>query len=498
MIPELARGLAQTSRSVQPLRWLNVAALPPLVVGGQVLETAQVLAFLEALRQSSSMQPHPVVRLVRYHADPASLRAFLWQLVAQWELSRVSGRWIFEALSLFGDDDLVRELAARVLAWREQGNYHRVTLGLECLAAMGFDSALRALNAFAQQERYKAVQNRAIAHLERIAATRQLSRRQLEDRIVPRFGLEDSAAAFGFGRRRFFVTLNDQLALVLCDERGNLLRSLPKPTRNETAECVAHARERWKALRKDITQEIRVQSARFERAMVDRYRWDSIDWEQAILGHPLLVALARRVLWAGYDANGALLDVFCLAEDLSASNERYTTIRPRDFAAIGIPHPADVPLERRLAWIELLQEFQIMPLFPQLSRPVYNLAAVGSEQTAITHFAATHLKLGTTRQLYRQHWRSGGYEDMGKVGFSMFSIIRRFEGANITAVARYRSARDHELCEECFFFYGLLAKYRHEDQHMPIALGDVPAIVLSETIRDWIDLVNNPKYHYEG
>jgi len=200
------------------------------------------------------------------------------------------------------------------------------------------------------------------------------------------------------------------------------------------------------------------------------------------------------------DTSTSLQPLRWLAEDLSASNERYSTVHPRDYAAIGIPHPADVSLERRLAWSDLLHDSQIVPLFPQASRPVYDIAAVQARQTAITHIAATRLKAGTIARLKRRHWRIGGYESVGVD--ETFYGLRQFEGVGITAVARNRRVENlyqrHEICETCFFIRGLLAKYRHEDQHEPIVLGELPPVVLSETIYDWMDLVNNPKYHYEG
>ncbi len=210
---------------------------------------------------------------------------------------------------------------------------------------------------------------------------------------------------------RFSLVLNDELAPIVRDQRGKTWRSLPKPTADEYIDCAAQAQERWKTLRKAIRQEVRAQSARFEQAMIDGHRWEIGDWQQAIVGHLLLAALARRVLWAGYDAQGVLQDVFCLSEDL-ASTEQYATADPRRYAAIGIPTRQMLIDRDACVWVDLLATaLQIIPLFAQASRPVYDLADDDAGGTMITRFASVPFRDGAIWQLCRQQWRSGGYEE---------------------------------------------------------------------------------------
>lgn len=485
----------------QRFAWVEQAELPPVVVDQAALDPRQVIALLEVLRLSSLETPHPAVALVREHAEPASLRAFLWRLIGYWETKRAPGSWVFEAPGLFGDDTLVEELIPRITTWRAQGNYARVRLALRCLATMGFHAALRTLESFAKQDRYKSLQDGALAHLEAIATAHGLTRRQLEDRSVPRFGIGDPHPAFQIGEHTVYIALNGDLVPVIQDQLGKLLRSFPKPKHGNPSADDLHAWERWKARRKLITQEMRAQSARFEQAMVDQYQWDTADWHAAILGHPLLAALARRVLWAGYNRHGQLQDVFCYGEGMSASNEHYATVDPYTYASIGIPHPASVALERRVVWGELMHNFQIMTPFPQLNRPVYDPTIAAPGVTKLAMFAANRLKEGSFRILHRKAWRSGGHTQYEST-YTMYSL-RPFEGAAITAVAAIRSEVGHgyrrtERCDECFFVDGLIQKYTPEEGHALLELQVVPPVVFSETVADWTALVNNPAHQYEG
>src|ERR1051326_6843362 len=115
MIAELARGLAPPTPAFQPLRWLNVATLPPLIVGGVSLDSAQMAALVTTLRYSTLTRPHPLLALIRAEADRAALDALLWRLVEQWEAHRApaGGRWAFAALGLLGGNEVARELARR-------------------------------------------------------------------------------------------------------------------------------------------------------------------------------------------------------------------------------------------------------------------------------------------------------------------------------------------------------------------------------------------------
>jgi len=496
MIPELARGLAQTSTSFQPLRWLNVAALPPLIVGGVSLDSAQMTSLVTALRYSTLARPHPLLTLIRAHADRAALDALLWRLVDQWEAHRApaGGRWAFAALGMLGGNDVARELARRIGDWRTQGRYERVALAMECIAAIGSETASQTLEHFAAQTRFPSLKDRAIDYME--LAREIPAPSTTEQRVV---GPDPCLDIFDFGARRFFLTLDSDSRPVVCDEQGRHRPVLPKPARNDNPDLAAQAIKRWRAAQKTATQAVDMQARRLEQAMVDGERWHPEQWRTTICDHPLIRSLARRLIWAGYGTTGAFQEAFCISDDRSAVNDAYETVDVDQYHSIGVAHPLDLLPERRLQWAEVLQDFHIIPLFAQVGRVTY-MPTIGSEQTTIIDFRGRRLKQRSIRQLRERQWKSTGYEHVD--GVEIFYTLRQFAGAHLTAVMR--TSRQHasagHICEcvqECFFVRGLRTDYRERKAPKLLLLREVSPVIISEVLLDWNDLVYNPIYHYE-
>jgi hypothetical protein len=343
---------------------------------------------------------------------------------------------------------------------------------------------LYALSHVAQQHRSIAIRRHAMACLKYVAMQRGLTRHQLENQLVPSCGL-DSSLVFDYGPRRFTLALGHQHTPLVRTEGERFHTSLPRPRPNDDPALIARAGELWATHKRRLAESSRTQAARLEQAMIDGLRWSPTEFTRDILGHPLMAQLGRRLIWAGYDANGALLEGFCLADDYSLVSETYQTIDLDRYAAIGLPHSASVAPERRLRWAELLGDFHIAPLFPQAGRTIYRLDQAERRAVAITRFQQIALRWGAFQgALSRRGWNFDLEHE---------TASRLFEGARVMATIEIETQASAQHITRCWFEYIAADEDDPPVEEPRLSLCNVDQVVLSETLRDLSEIVANPK-----
>jgi hypothetical protein len=462
--------------------WLRPAWLPPVVVGDRCLNDDQTQAMLGALRRSALASPQPLVRAVRQHASPASLAGFAWKLAESWldDGMPTTGTWALNALGFFGDDSSVSRVMELLPGWRDREGQQRARTALECLAAIGTDSALLQLQRIARDANFKDLQVKAWELLDAVAAQRRVKREQLEDRIAP--GLAPGGV-FDFGRRQFRLVLGADLRPRLMDGAGRLKNKLPTPTAREARKAEAVVRQ-WELLKQHLRETLKVQALRLEEAMLAGRRWPA-DAFESLLAHPLLGPLARRLVWGGYDGQGRLAWCFRAEEGHCVGLEGGPC--PVDAVqTVGIVHPLYLTEEERLAWREALGADESQP-FAQLSRKAHHLEPDKEEQADITWFSDLAVPSSFLwRLLAKQGWRRAGYE----LGVGGWAYMKALSGGRVTAVFELEGAGPvgpagrHELLriQRCYFLNGPPSPA--VGQEAPLPLGRVDPVILSEVLSD--------------
>ncbi|HEU4327017.1 MAG TPA: DUF4132 domain-containing protein [Roseiflexaceae bacterium] len=374
---------------------------------------------------------------------------------------------------------------------RSQLDWHTLVVPIDddAPALFGAEVMLRTLSDIVARHAYWRSRE-AAALLELYAAARGLTRRELEDRIIPSCGLGE---LIDYGPRRFTLLLGERSTPLLRESGRRMRTSRPRPRRSDDQALVERATADWNSYRRTLALESRVQSARMERAMVDGWRWTPDEFANSVLAHPLLSELARRLIWAGYDADGALLECWSLADQLSPVSDSYAPVRLERFAAIGLPHPVSVPPARRLAWVELLSDFHTAPLFPQGGRPVYELTETERAGEKIERFGGATLDPSSFfTRLSNFSWQVGQSDEW-------IYALRVFEGVGVTAVLVFGYDDDggHSFISDFFFAAGLLdSSSLAEDASTlppPLPLRGVDPVVLSEALADLSALTADPR-----
>ena len=81
---------------------------------------------------------------------------------------------------------------------------------------------------------------------------------------------------------------------------------------------------------------------------------------------------------------------------------------------IAIPHPLTLEPPLRAAWGEVLADYELLPPFPQLGRPLYDIDEPERSSVELTRFAGARVPaLTLVGSLERAGWRRGEVEDGG-------------------------------------------------------------------------------------
>jgi hypothetical protein len=463
----------------QPPLWPDLAQLPPVTLGERRLSDEQVGALLIVLRKSSLASPLPLVREVKRHFDAAALDAFAWRL-CELCLARGSApevKWGLAAVGLLGGDAAALKLTSVIRELPGQGLHQRAGLALESLRAIGSETALMQLNTLAQRVKFKGLQTKARKLMGEIADERGLSAEQLEDRIVPDLGLDERGQrTFDYGPRQFRLVFGPNLKPLLRDAAGKTTTGLPRAGAADDPAKVAEAARDWKVLKKQVSETVKAQAKRLERALVVRRRWTVADFEKYVVGHPFLGHVAGFLLWGDYGGDGKRVGAFRVTEERTYANaeDRAYSIAG---AAVGLVHPLELTDEERARWGEVFGDYELIPPFPQLGRRVHLLQPGEEGLTEITRFAGKGVpEIVFTAILKQQGWLPGWWG--GNHGYQ-----KRFPAADVTALLQvgYPPAGGMAV-SRALFVPGIPDTGGRLDDTQAKRLGEVDPVTLSEVL----------------
>ena len=438
----------------------------------------------------------------RMHQENATvLRGLLWLApeVADSEVTRAIGKVVLSAYRK------VRGIGPRA---PKVGNASVYALSrVETLDAVGQLAVLkvRVKTVTAQKEIEKAF-NVAAESL-------GLPRDEIEELGIPNYGMEE------VGLRREHFEDADVYAEIRVEGREARLgwfKSDGKAQKSVPAKLKADHRDELKELQsaaKDIGAMLAAQSERLDGMFLLERRWPLGAWRERYLDHPLVGTLARRLIWTfgnsddpeqvGIWRDGALQDVMG------------RTIEPSAETTVRLWHPIGREVSETLAWRALLEQHSIQQPFKQAHREVYLLTdAERRTGTYSNRFAAHVLRQhqfnalcaarGWRNQLRlmvddsypparrelpnwglrAEYWIEGIGDDYGRDTNESGAFLR----IATDQVRFYRSDAVQNSAHAGGGGYTTWAEGPGPaDVNMPLPLDQIPALVLSEILRD-VDL----------
>ncbi|MCA9115492.1 MAG: DUF4132 domain-containing protein [Planctomycetaceae bacterium] len=497
--PKKLRSLFDSAAELAPLKgseWLDQSKLPPLLVGKGQLNPEQLESLVLALQHSESGEVHPLVEEIAGTADAESAAEFAWSLFEAWLGADAPSRhkWAMRALGLLGNDETAQKLTPLVRAWPGESQHPRAVLGLECLRAIGSSVALMQLSGIAQKVKFKGLQRKAMECVEQIAAEQGMTRDELEDRVVPDCGLDENGTrVFDFGERQFTFALNAENKPVVRDADGKLKKDLPKPANKDDQEKAALAVAEWKALKKQIRDVVKVQTVRLEQALITGRRWKVQDFQTLLVQHPLMTNFVRRLLWAGFDAKSKRKVTFRVTDERDFADAEDASIDLAGCESVGLVHPLHLNETERAQWGELFSDYEIVPPFVQLGRPVHQLSAAEKKANSFARFEGLKVPALTLLGiLNRNGWTRGMPQDNGV----FMEHYKHFFAAELTAVVTYENGiamgmygeEEDQTISGCFLVPGIYQPDGWPNHKRQVRLGTVDPVVISEVTTDLIEL----------
>ncbi|MDA2814760.1 hypothetical protein O4J56_29215 [Nocardiopsis sp. RSe5-2] len=152
---------------------VDAEVLPQVLLSGgeRALPLPAVRNLLTLLAIAPPDGAAPVLALVLEACDGDSLAEFGWDLFRRWRENgaKPAYGWQFTALGRLGDDGTVRRLAPLIGAWPGEGGHRLAVRGLDVLARIGTEEALRSLRDIARTTPYKALKRKAQEKAEQVA-----------------------------------------------------------------------------------------------------------------------------------------------------------------------------------------------------------------------------------------------------------------------------------------------------------------------------------------
>jgi hypothetical protein len=372
-----AKSSAPAMKASAIPEWLATAPTPkdlpafateasPPIKDGAALDAASTAKLVDALHrettQKKAKKGEATVAQFDAWLGADEMRAFVWRIFEVWSQSDgyMRHKWLFRALTDRLDDRLGFKLAPIIEHWVKENKKNAVEAGLEALAESNTEASLMVIEGLSQRFHYKGAYNIARRVLEDIAKKRGLDVFELEDRLVPRCGLDDDGTkAFDLGGKTVTLRVDQDLRAELENADKSRMKSVPAK--------FPEAKAAFDLLRTELEAALKTQSARLEQSLSTGRRWKKDDWETYLRKHPLMRHLVRRLVWGSYDAKGNLQNAFVVDEEGALMD---ADLGKSEIAGklVGLVHPVELDDASRGKWGTVLGDFQIIQPFHQLAR----------------------------------------------------------------------------------------------------------------------------------
>lgn len=420
------------------LPWLNGQTLPPLYWqdSNEALDADTVQFLLYRMSRSTDMRPDPEARPLLQLLDREKSGAFAKPLLRAYLDSggASKNKWALTLGAMLGGNDEV-ELLRRKVPEFAKGNHRFLAENIvKALAMNGSKKALRWIEVFSRkfQSKSKNVGEAAEEALRMAAEERGITLFELMDETIPDFGFTGLFYEFEAGGEQYRAFIDTNFQLVFLNESNRLLKSPPKATSDPL-------KAEFKEIAKEIRDIVKSQSDRMEQYLVIQRKWPSARWQAFFMGNPVMFTYAVRLVWGIYDEHNRLQHTFLVREDQSLVNREGDEMELPEQSQIGMVHPMELAAEDRTYWQNYLLELGIAPVFPQLERPVFSLAAENRHKTLISDFNGIRLSdYAFVGHMNRKGWFRGSVVDGGSVS----SYRKDFKYAGITAIL----IQQGELC----------------------------------------------------
>jgi hypothetical protein len=230
---------------------------------------------------------------------------------------------------------------------------------------------------------------KVIANAFELAARRTgLSADEIEELAVPSYGLEEVGLRRDvFGEFVSTLKVNGSDVSQVWEKAGKALKSAPQAVKTEHAE---ESKEITQAL-KDIRKMLPAQRDRIENLFLAQKKWTFSVWRERYINHPLVGTIARRIIWKFSQGDQAASGLWLGGQIVGRDGAPLDWLD--DTASVELWHPLYVETDVVLEWRAFLAMHEIQQPFKQAHREIYLLTdAERNTHTYSNRFAAHILR----------------------------------------------------------------------------------------------------------
>ncbi len=379
------------------------------------------------------------------------------------------------------------------------------TAGTFALGRMNTSFAVAQLARLKARVTFKTTRKEIEKALEDSAKQAGISKEDLEEISVPTFDLETNGIRTEqMGEQRAELRLeNNNVQLLFFDAKGKQLKAPPSSLKKDFSDEL----KELKTAQKDIVGMLTAIKVRLEKLQLSQKTWSAKDWQERYAQHPLVGQIAQRLIWTidgtpvAFHPTRGLEDIHGQAQVL------------KDTMRVALWHPIFFETNTVLAWREWLHAANIVQPWKQAHREIYVLTEAERRTNTYSNRFAAHIikqhqfaQLASVRgwknklrlmvddtyppatlelpewNLRAEFWIEGIGDNYGTDTNETGTYLRlvtdqvRFYPITAPQNSAHASGGGYEMW-----------LHNGTDPAQPIALEYVPALVLSEVLRD-VDL----------
>lgn len=310
---------------------------------------------------------------VRALLDPVGADAF-WQNVCDQDVA--DSRWSMSPMTLMSVIELGSEAAYQRLELgmrnRSSGfSEYTARIAMDALVESGEQAAWAALQEASVRTQNRRLRENAEYKLNQLRTERGWTLGELHDRLVPTCRLDERGTrTFDYGGRQFELVFQGAFDVALTDSDGKRYDRLPPARKSDDRAMVKAAKADFKITKEQIRLVVDGQTRRLEDDLITARAWDTAQWREDVLSHPLLRHFARTLIWGIYEGH-ELQSTFKPDTDGACMDADFDEVEIPDDATIRIAHPLELDAHQIAEWESVLADFELQQPFDQLHRDTY-------------------------------------------------------------------------------------------------------------------------------
>lgn len=323
-------------------------------------------------------------------------------------------KWVLYFASVHGGEEIVRRLTHQINEWPQHARGAIAAEAVKALALNDSPSALLTVDSIARKFKFRQIKTAAGEALEFAASQLGLTREELEDKIVPDLGFDETMArTFDYGERKFKVYLTPALEIEVYDDNEKKLKNLPAPGKKDDEALAKESYEAFKQMKKQMKITVSAQKLRLEQALSTERKWSADRWKALFVKNPVMHQFAISLIWGVYE-DDRLTDTFRYMEDGSFNTWEEDVYELPENASIGLVHPIELTEESLKAWKQQLEDYEVEQSVEQLNRPIYKADEGEMTAAALERFGGKILNgLSLSGKLQSMGWYRGSVQDAG-------------------------------------------------------------------------------------